>query len=52
MIPKVIYMCHKRLDDIIIHSKNWVDYQCDKGDKFWINFNNGGNNNYKKYKLI
>lgn len=36
----------------IIHSKNWVDYQCGKGDKFWIGFNNGGNNNYKKYKLI
>ena len=36
----------------IIHSKNWLDYQCDKGDKFWVGFNNGGNNNYKKYKLI
>jgi hypothetical protein len=36
----------------IIHSQNWLDYQCDKGDKFWIGFNNGGNNNYKKYKLI
>jgi len=36
----------------IIQSKFWVDYQCNNGDKFWINFNNGGNNNYKKYKLI
>lgn len=36
----------------IIHSQNWLDYQCDKGDKFWLGFNNGGNNNYKKYKLI
>ena len=23
MIPKVIYMCHKNLDKIIIYSKNW-----------------------------
>ena len=23
MIPKVIYMCHKRLDEIRIYSKNW-----------------------------
>lgn len=36
----------------IIHSKNWVDYQMEKGDKFWVEFNNGGNNNYKKYKII
>jgi hypothetical protein len=36
----------------IIHSKEWVDYQCDKSDKFWVGFNSGGNNNYKKYKLI
>ena len=36
----------------IIHSKNWVDYQCGKNDKFWVGFNNGGNQNYKKYKLI
>ena len=36
----------------IIHSKSWVDYQCGKGDKFWLGFNNGGNKNYKKYKLI
>jgi hypothetical protein len=37
---------------IIIHSKEWVDYQCEKGDKFWIGINNGGNNNYKINKLI
>jgi len=36
----------------IIHSQNWLDYQCDKGDKFWLGFNYGGNDNYKKYKLI
>ena len=36
----------------IIHAQSWIDYQCDKGDKFWLGFNNGGNNNYKKYKLI
>ncbi len=36
----------------IIHSKEWVDYQCDKGDRFWIGFNNGGNSNYSKYQII
>ena len=36
----------------IIHSKIWVDYQIEKNDSFWIGFNNGGNHNYKKYKII
>lgn len=36
----------------IIHSKKWVDYQCDKGDRFWIGFNSGGNSNYSKYQVI
>lgn len=36
----------------IIHSKGWVDYQCNLEDKFWMGFNQGGNKNYRKYKLI
>lgn len=36
----------------IIHSKEWVEYQCNKNDKFWIGFYNGGNSNYKKYKIL
>lgn len=36
----------------IIHSKEWVNYQCEKKDKFWIGFDNGGNRNYKKYQLL
>jgi hypothetical protein len=39
-------------DKKIIHSEEWVKYQCDNNSKFWVDFNNGGNKNYKKYKLI
>jgi len=36
----------------IIHSKGWVEYRVSKDDKFWIDLNNGGNEDYSLYRLI
>ena len=36
----------------IIHSKDWVEYRLSKDDKFWIDLNNGGNEDYSLYRLI
>jgi hypothetical protein len=36
----------------IIHSQKWVDSRYEKDDMFWVGVKNGGNKNYKIYKLI
>jgi len=36
----------------IIHSKEWVLNRVEKSDMFWVNLYNGGNEDYKLWKLI
>jgi hypothetical protein len=36
----------------IIHSKNWVMDRIIKEDKFWVDLYNGGNEDYKLWRLI
>ena len=36
----------------IIHSKDWVEYRVSKDDRFWVDLNNGGNEDYKLWRLI
>ena len=36
----------------IIHSKEWIQHRIEEGDKFWIDLNAGGNENYKLWKVI
>ena len=36
----------------IIHSKEWVMDRVEKKDKFWVDLYNGGNDDYKLWRLI
>jgi hypothetical protein len=36
----------------IIHSKKWVESRVAKNDGFWLGVSNGGNYNYKIFKLV
>ena len=36
----------------IIHSQEWVKERVDEGDKFWVDLYEGGNDDYKIWKLI
>ena len=33
--------------ETIFHSREWVEYRCSEGDKFWIDLSKGGNSFYK-----
>jgi hypothetical protein len=35
-----------------IHSKQWMDYSISNNDIFWVDLNNGGNDNFKLWKII
>jgi hypothetical protein len=39
-------------DKKIIHSADWISDRVDKDDKFWVDLNNGGNYNYKLWKMF
>jgi len=39
-------------DKIIIHNKKWVEDRNAANDAFWVHLYQGGNKNYKLYKLI
>ena len=36
----------------IIHSKEWLDYRVEEDDKFWVDLYNGGNEDYKLWKMV
>jgi len=36
----------------IIHSKEWLENRTNVGDKFWVDLYNGGNNDYRIWKLV
>jgi len=36
----------------IIHSKEWVEYRVAKEDKFWCDLYDGGNDDYKLWRMI
>jgi len=36
----------------IIHSKEWVEYRASEGDKFWYDLYQGGNDDYKLWRLL
>ena len=36
----------------IIHSKEWIENRLAKKDKFWVDLYNGGNDNYKLWRII
>ena len=36
----------------IIHCKTWVDDRVNKEDKFWVDLNDGGNEDYSLWKLL
>jgi len=36
----------------IIHSETWLNNRKNTGDKFWVDLYNGGNNDYKLWRMI
>ena len=36
----------------IIHTKEWLDYRVEEDDKFWVDLYNGGNEDYKLWKMV
>ena len=36
----------------VIHSKKWIDNRVNAQDKFWVDLNNGGNEDYSIWRLV
>ncbi len=52
--PSTFHICSGIMgkEKTIIHSEKWVENRASKNDMFWVGVKNGGNDNYRIYKLI